>query len=162
MDGVPEVEFAPARGGRIAYQVFGTGSENVVAIPPAAQNIELGWERPEIRAMLERFGTFARYLHFDKRGTGSSDRTTVVPGIDERVDDLRAVMDHAGVDRAHLFAQSEGGPMTLLFAATYPHRVESVILFGSGARIPWDDGTPNARQTQIDRRRAGHLRSRER
>jgi pimeloyl-ACP methyl ester carboxylesterase/DNA-binding SARP family transcriptional activator len=132
-DEEPVTRFAPARGARLAYQVFGAGDQTVVAIPPLAQNIELSWEQPAIRRMLERFGSFCRYLHFDKRGTGCSDRRSQVADIDERVDDVRAVMDHAGIEHAHLFGSSEGGPMTLLFAATYPDRVDSVILFGSGA-----------------------------
>lgn len=152
MDGVPELKFAAARGARIGYQDFGDGDATIVAIPPAAQNVEVAWERPEIRRMLARFGSFSRFIPFDKRGTGSSDRALLVPGIDERVDDLRAVMDHAGVERAHLFAQSEGGPMTLLFAATYPHRVDSVILHGSGARLAPADMTEAERQTSIERR----------
>lgn len=131
---IPPIHFAPARGGRLAYQIFGQdGPPTIVAIPPLAQNIELAWEWPAVRAMLERFGSFSRYLCFDKRGTGCSDRRSQVPGLDERVDDLRAVMDHAGIGSAHLFGASEGGAMTLLFAATYPERVESVILSGSYA-----------------------------
>ena len=134
IDGVPQVHFAPAQGAQLAYQVFGEGPA-VVAIPPAAQNVELAWEWPAIRSMLERFASFSRYLHFDKRGTGASDRTVPVPEMDQRVDDLRAVMDHAGIERAHLFGTSEGGPMTLMFAATYPDRVAGLILEGSGARL---------------------------
>jgi pimeloyl-ACP methyl ester carboxylesterase/DNA-binding SARP family transcriptional activator len=107
----------------------------MVAIPPTAQNIEVAWEQPDIRRMLERFGSFCRYVHFDKRGTGASDRSGRIAEIDERVDDLRAVMDHAEIDHAHLFGVSEGGPMTLLFAATYPDRVDSVVLSGSGASL---------------------------
>ena len=107
----------------------------MVAIPPTAQNIEVAWERPEVRRMFDRFASFSRFLHFDKRGTGASDRRSQVQGIDERVDDVRAVMDHAGIDRAHFFAASEGGPMAILFAATYPHRAESLTLFGSGASM---------------------------
>jgi pimeloyl-ACP methyl ester carboxylesterase/DNA-binding SARP family transcriptional activator len=83
--------------------------------------------------MLDRFGTFSRYLHFDKRGTGASDRRSEIPGIDERVDDVRRVMDDAGIEAAHLFVQSDGGPMSILFSATYPERVNSLILHGSGA-----------------------------
>ena len=132
---IPPIVFAPARGARIAYQRWGEGPD-VVAVPPLAQNIETAWERPEIRVMFERFGSFSRYLHFDKRGTGVSDRSGRIADIDEQVDDLRAVMDHAGIDRAHLFGASEGGPVTLLFAATYPDRVRTVTLFGSGARLP--------------------------
>lgn len=133
--GLPQTRFAPARGGRLAYQLFGSGEHTVVAIPPTAQNIEMSWEQPAIRAMLERFGSFCRYLHFDKRGTGCSDRRSEVNDIDERVDDLRAVMDHAGIEHASFFGNSEGGPMTLLFAATYPERVDSLILFGTGGGL---------------------------
>lgn len=129
---IPPIHFDPARGARIAYQVFGDGPATVVSTPPMAQNIEMAWERPEIRHMFDRFAEFCRFVHFDKRGTGSSDRRSHVAGIDERVDDLRAVMDHAAVDRARLFANSEGGPMAILFAATYPDRVDSLTLWGSG------------------------------
>ena len=132
---IPSIEFADARGARLAYQSFGSGSHTIVSIPPMAQNIELAWERSEIRSMLERFGSFSRFIHFDKRGTGASGRRTAVNGIDERVDDLRSIMDAAGVDRAFLFASSEGGPMALLFAATYPERVEGLILNGTGASM---------------------------
>jgi len=135
LDALPETRFAPARGARIAYQVFGGGDHTVVAVPPTAQNIDLSWEQPAVRAMLERFASFSRYLHFDKRGTGCSDRKGRIADLDERVDDLRAVMDHAGIEHAHLFGNSEGGPMTLLFAATYPDRVDSLILFGTGAGL---------------------------
>jgi pimeloyl-ACP methyl ester carboxylesterase/DNA-binding SARP family transcriptional activator len=106
-----------------------------------AQNIEVAWEWPELRAMFERFGSFSRYLHFDKRGTGCSDRRSHVAGIDERVDDVRAVMDHADIPKAHFFVQSDGGPMAMLFAATYPQRVESLVLSGTGACLapPWPE-----------------------
>ncbi len=145
---VPPVRFAQARGARLAYQQFGAGPD-VVAIPPMAQNIEVAWEWPDIRTMLERLGSFCRYLHFDKRGTGASDRRGV-GGIDERVEDLRAVMDDAGVERAHLLGASEGGPMALLFAFTYPHRVSSVTLVGSGASEYPPDMTAEQRATQED------------
>ncbi|MFP4312143.1 MAG: alpha/beta fold hydrolase [Nitriliruptoraceae bacterium] len=142
LEELPQTRFAPARGARLAYQVFGAGEHTVVAVPPTAQNIELSWEQPAIRAMLERFASFCRYLHFDKRGTGCSDRNGRIADLDERVDDLRAVMDHAGIEHAHLFGNSEGGPMTLLFAATYPERVDSLILAGTGATLfppDWDE-----------------------
>jgi pimeloyl-ACP methyl ester carboxylesterase/DNA-binding SARP family transcriptional activator len=132
---VPPIRFAQARGARIAYQDFGDGPATIVSIPPLAQNIEMAWEWPDIRAMLERFGSFSRFIPFDKRGTGVSDRRSQVNAIDERVDDLRAVMDAAEVDRAHLFAASEGGPMAILFAATYPDRVAGLILNGTGASL---------------------------
>ncbi len=146
MDPVPQTRFAPARGARLAYQLFGAGEHTVVAIPPTAQNIELSWEQPAVRAMLERFASFCRYLHFDKRGTGCSDRRGRIADLDERVDDLRAVMDHAGIEHAHLFGNSEGGPMTLLFAATYPDRVDSLILSGTGATLLPPDQSEEERE----------------
>lgn len=154
---IPPVQFAHSGSTRLAYQVFGEGP-NIVAIPPTAQNIDLAWEWPDIRAMLERFGSFSRYLHFDKRGTGASDRRTRIPGIDERVEDLEAVMDDAGIDSAHLFACSEGGPMAILFAATHPERVESLTFAGSAACQFPDDMT----EEQREERRLLHRRFAER
>lgn len=138
---VPPIRFASGRGARLAWQMWGDGPATIVAIPPLAQNIEVAWEWPLVRGMLDRFGSFSRYLHFDKRGTGASDRRSRVAGIDERVDDLRAVMDDASVGSAHLFVQSDGGPMALLFAATYPDRVDGLVLFGTGASLapPWPE-----------------------
>ncbi len=150
-DSSPPIQFAPTQGGRLAYQIFGDGPATVVSIPPLAQNIEIAWERVEIRRMLERFGSFCRYLHFDKRGTGASDRRSRVPGIDERVEDLRAVMDHAGVGSAHLYVNSEGGPMAILFAATYPDRAESLTLWGSGPAMVPQGLTEEQRNAQIER-----------
>lgn len=141
MRGPSPVRYARAGGVSLAYQTWGAGPATIVAIPPLAQNIELTWERPEYRSMLERLGSFARVLHFDKRGTGASDRTARMPTMDERVEDLRAVMADAGIDRAHLLGVSEGGPMALALAATYPEVVEGVVLMSSGARI-YGDATP--------------------
>ncbi len=129
------IRFARAGTTSIAYQMFGTGPSTIVAVPPMAQNVEHCWGWPGIRFMLERFGSFCRYVHFDKRGTGASDRNVSLPEVDQRVDDLRAVMDDADIDRAFLFGTSEGGPMTLLYAATYPDRVAGIVLEGSGARL---------------------------
>lgn len=131
---VPPIRFAQARGGRLAYQQWGDGVD-IVGVPPLAQNIELAWGWPDIVAMLDRFGRIGRYLHYDKRGTGASDRLRGVPGLDERVDDMRAVMDDAGIERAHLLGNSDGGATALLFAATYPDRVHGVALYGSGATV---------------------------
>lgn len=131
---IPPIRFADSSGSRIAYQQYGQGV-HLLGVPPAAQNIEMAWEWPDIRAMLDRFGQFSTYTHFDKRGTGSSDRTSRVPGIDERVQDLVAVMDHAEIERAHILGISEGGPMAILFAHAYPERVHSLILYGTGPSI---------------------------
>jgi DNA-binding SARP family transcriptional activator/pimeloyl-ACP methyl ester carboxylesterase len=104
-------------------------------VPPLAQNIELMWERVEYRSMLARLGSFARMLHFDKRGTGASDRTASMPTVDERVEDLRVIMDDAHIERAHVLGVSEGGPIALAFAATYPDRVVGAVVVSSGARV---------------------------
>jgi len=133
------VQYARVAGVSLAYQVVGDRPVTIVAIPPMAQNIELMWERQEYERMLDRLGSFSTLVHFDKRGTGASDRTVRMPTMDERVEDLRVVMDDAGVDRAHLLGVSEGGPVALAFAASYPDRVEGVMLVSSAARIVGDE-----------------------
>ena len=150
MVGPSSVRYARANGVSLAYQTVGEGPPTIVAIPPMAQNVELMWERVEYRRMLERLGSFARLVHFDKRGTGASDRTVNLPTIDERVEDLRAVMDHAEVEDAYLLGVSEGGPVALAFAATYPERVRGVALVSSAARIIGDEN-----EEQRQRRRRG-------
>lgn len=142
-DALPPIRFARSGGDRIAYQQYGDGP-HLLGVPPAAQNIEMAWEWPDIAAMLHRFGQFSTYTHFDKRGTGSSDRISRVPGIDERVQDLAAVMDDAGIDRAHILGISEGGPMAVLFAHAFPDRVHSLILYGTGASLVPQDLPPEA------------------
>lgn len=146
----PPTQFVTTRKGRIAFQDYGQEAPVVVAIPPMAQNVEEAWQRPEIKAMLERFGSFARWIQFDKRGTGASDRRSHTPGIDERVDDLRAVMDGAGVERAFLYGASEGGPTCVLFAVTYPERVEGLILHGTGPFTAPQDLTETERARFIE------------
>ena len=133
------IRFARVDGAAIAFQTWGTGPTTVVVVPPLAQNIELAWERHEYRAVFARLGRFSEVLHFDKRGTGASDRTDRMPTVDQRVEDLIAVMDAAGIRRAHLAGISEGGPVALALAATYPDRVETLALWGSGARIVGDE-----------------------
>lgn len=137
---VPETRFARTRtGSTIAYQVVGDGPVTITSVPPMAQNIEMSWEWPAIRRMLEGFASFCRFIAFDKRGTGMSDRSLDIPGLDERVDELAAVLDDAGVDETYLMGTSEGGPMTLMFAATYPDRVLGVILESSAAALATDE-----------------------
>ena len=111
----PEVRFAQARNGRLAYQQWGDG-EDIVSVPPLAQTIEMSWGHPVVVAMLERFGRIGRFLHYDKRGTGASGRISRPPDRDERVDDMRAVMDAAGIERAHLAGNSLGGWVALELA----------------------------------------------
>lgn len=135
----PEIKFARANGCSIAYMDYGTGPVTICAVPPSAQNVEMAWDWPGTRRMFERYASFSRQLAFDKRGTGMSDRSLDIPTIDERVDEVAAVMDHAGVDRAFIHGVSEGGPMAIMFAATYPERVEGLILEATGASLRSDE-----------------------
>jgi class 3 adenylate cyclase len=133
---IPQTRYAKADDGvHIAYQVTGAGPLALVMVPGFVSHVELAWDMPFYASMLRRLGTFARVISFDKRGTGLSDRTADVPTLEQRMDDVRTVMDAVGVDRAALWGISEGGPMSILFAATYPERTTSLVLQGSFARI---------------------------
>lgn len=126
-----------ARSGRysIAYQVLGDGPDELVFIPGFVSNIELQWDFEPMASFFRRLARRSRLVVFDKRGSGLSDRVRAdaVPTLEERMDDVRAVMDAAEVDRATLFGISEGGPLAVLFAATYPQRVERLVLVNSYA-----------------------------
>ena len=148
MTTTPEIRFARASRSTIAYMIYGDGPATVCAVPPMAQNVELAWNSPRVTAMFERFATFSRQVAFDKRGTGMSDRSLDIPGLDERVDELKAVMDDAGIDRAYIHGVSEGGPMAIMYAATYPDRVEGLILEGTGASMFSDEDREIRRTTE--------------
>jgi pimeloyl-ACP methyl ester carboxylesterase len=126
----------------IAYQVVGTGPD-LVLIPGSLSHVELGWEIPATSLIYRQLPRFSRTVIFDKRGTGLSDRTAELPTLEERMDDVRAVMDAAGCEKAALVGISEGGPMALLFAATYPARVSALVLWGTFARIAWSPDYPH-------------------
>ncbi|MFO0993496.1 MAG: adenylate/guanylate cyclase domain-containing protein [Hyphomicrobiales bacterium] len=126
----------------IAYQVTGSGPIDVLIVPGFVSHLEQGWENPSYAAFLDRIGSFARLIRFDKRGTGLSDRVGDIPTLEQRMDDVRAVLDAAGSKRAALMGISEGGPMSVLFAATYPERVSALVLYGSIARGAWADDYP--------------------
>jgi hypothetical protein len=111
---------------RIAYQVVGSGPFDLVYVPGFVSNVDLYWEMPKRASFFSRLAAFSRLILFDKRGTGLSDRNAGVANREERMDDVRAVMDAADSKRAALFGVSEGGLMNLLFAATYPQRVQAV------------------------------------
>src|SRR3954465_12580590 len=119
----PQTKYAKSGDVSIAYQVVGDGPIDVVLVLGFATHVELEWESPAFARFFERIASFARLILFDKRGTGLSDPVTEVPTLEERIDDVRAVMDAAGSERAVLFGISEGGPMSALFAATHPERV---------------------------------------
>src|SRR5580693_8374967 len=130
----PETRYAKSGDVHIAYQVFGDGPVNLILAPGFVSNVEVAWDQPEFSRWLLRLANYARVAIFDKRGTGMSDRVANLPGLDERIDDLRAVMDAAGMDTAAVFGVSEGGSLAALFAATYPDRCRALILFGAFAR----------------------------
>ena len=132
---VPSTKYARSGDISIAYQVFGAGPVDLVVVPGWVSNIDAFWEEPTFARFFQRLGSFARVILFDKRGTGLSDRVTDTPMLEERMDDVRAVMDAVGSKRAALLGYSEGGPMCMLFAVTYPERTEALITVGSYARM---------------------------
>lgn len=126
-----ETRYARSGDVHIAYQVFGSGPVDVVLVPGFISHAEHMWDEPHHARFLERLGKHARVVMFDKRGTGLSDRVAGLPDLDQRMDDVRAVMDAAGFERASLLGISEGGAMAILFAATYPERCTRMVLYGS-------------------------------
>jgi pimeloyl-ACP methyl ester carboxylesterase len=143
VQGVPETKYARADDGvYIAYQVFGEGETWVVGAPGIVSNIEVAWEDPEVARFLEGMGSFSRFIHFDKRGQGLSDRVRDVPTLEQRASDMRAVMDAEGVDAAVVSGISEGGTTAAFFAATTPDRVLGLVVFGSVARVLADGDCP--------------------
>jgi pimeloyl-ACP methyl ester carboxylesterase len=119
----------------IAYQVIGDGPLDLLFIPAFVSHLDLYWTEPETAAFFRRLASFSRLILFDKRGTGLSDPVSEVATLEERMEDARAVLDAVGSQRAALFGLSEGGPMSLLFAATYPERTTALIMFGSFAKL---------------------------
>jgi class 3 adenylate cyclase/pimeloyl-ACP methyl ester carboxylesterase len=126
----------------VAYQVTGEGPMDVLFIPGFVSNVEQYWEMPKIPEILHRFERYSRLIRYDKRGTGLSDPMDHVPTIDDRIDDMLAVMDAVDCDQAHLFGVSECGPIAILFAATYPDRVKSLALYAGAARYTVGDDYP--------------------
>jgi pimeloyl-ACP methyl ester carboxylesterase len=143
---IPETRYAKSGDVSIAYQVLGDGENDLVFVPPFLSNVELAWELPQLAEFLRRLASFSRLIVFDRRGSGLSDRDVRVPQLELRMDDVRAVMDAAGSERAALFGESDGGPMTLLFAATYPERTTAAVLCGMArARGLWAPDFPQGR-----------------
>jgi class 3 adenylate cyclase len=130
-----ETHYAKSGDLRIAYQVIGSGPLDLVLVPGFISNLDLYWEEPTFARFLSRLSSFSRLILFDKRGTGLSDRIGSLPTLEERMDDVRAVMDAVGSERATLLGISEGGAMSMLFAATYPERTQSLILYGTYAHF---------------------------
>jgi pimeloyl-ACP methyl ester carboxylesterase/class 3 adenylate cyclase len=141
---VPETRYAKSGSYHIAYQVFGDGPFDLVIIPGFISHIEMFWELPIIAGRLRQLASFARVIIFDKRGTGMSDRVndTQLPTPEERMDDVRTVMDSAASERAAILGSSEGGWMATLFAAAYPERVRALVLHATYPRAIQDDDFP--------------------
>lgn len=138
----PKTHYAKSGAVSVAYQVFGHGPSDLVFVPGWISDVEAAWEFPDFARFLERLSSFCRVIMFDKRGTGLSDRDVGYPTLEQRMDDVRAVMDAAGSSRAVIFGQSEGGCMSCLFAATYPERTQSLALFGVFATRRWSPDYP--------------------
>jgi len=141
----PETRYArTADGVHVAYQVVGDGPIDMVYVPGFVSHLELGWEWPAIAESYRALAEFSRLILFDKRGTGMSDRVPDdrLPDLETRMDDVRAVMDAAGSERAVILGVSEGAPMAILFAATYPGRTAGLVLVGGYARELWAPGYP--------------------
>ena len=128
------IRYAKSGDLRIAYQQFGDGDLDLVCVPGFVSNIDMIWDSDAFRPILDRIGSFARCTVFDKRGTGLSDRHSF-GSLEERMDDIRAVMDDSGLEHASIFGISEGGPLGVLFAAKYPERVDALAIYGAMAVI---------------------------
>ncbi|TMG83166.1 MAG: adenylate/guanylate cyclase domain-containing protein [Betaproteobacteria bacterium] len=140
----PQTRFTRSGNVHIAYQVVGEGPLDLVFVPGWVSHVELAWEEPTLASFLERLASFSRLIVFDKRGTGLSDRVPDIqlPTHEERMDDIRAVMDAAGSQRAAVFGFSEGGNLAALFAAMYPQRTTALITCGSFAKRIWAPDYP--------------------
>jgi class 3 adenylate cyclase/pimeloyl-ACP methyl ester carboxylesterase len=138
----PETRYARSGDVGIAYQAFGEGEMDLVLAFPFVSHLDLMWESPALANFLLRLGSFARVLVFDRRGVGLSDPVAGAATLEERMDDVRAVMDAAGSERAALLGMSEGATMCMLFAATYPERTSALVLWGAMARSTRADDYP--------------------
>jgi pimeloyl-ACP methyl ester carboxylesterase len=164
----PETRYARSGDLNIAYQLTGEGPRDLVYVPGWVSNIELMWEEPAMAHFLGRLASFSRLILFDKRGTGLSDRVSndELPTLEQRMDDVRAVLEAVGSERAALFGHSEGGNMCVLFAATYPERTTALITLGSFAKrrdpdddYPWAPAAEDRDETTAEvERNWGHLR----
>jgi class 3 adenylate cyclase len=137
------VQYALSGDVHVAYEIVGDGDMDLVLVQGFVSHLDLEWDNPHMARFLEGLASFARLILFDKRGTGLSDRSVGVPTLEERMDDVRAVMEAAGSERAVVMGISEGAPMSILFAATYPERTQALVLHGGMARTteapdyPW-------------------------
>jgi class 3 adenylate cyclase len=144
MSPTPETRYAAGPGGHVAYQVFGQGPPTVLLLTNWLQNLDVMWEEPALARWLERLATFSRVVCFDKRGSGVSDPVPLaaLPTLEQWMDDARTALDAAGVERAAVIGDTEGGPMAIMLAATLPDRVSALVLINSFARWSRADDYP--------------------
>jgi pimeloyl-ACP methyl ester carboxylesterase len=147
-DLIPETRYAKSGDINIAYQVLGAGPIDLIYVPGWVTHLEYGWEEPSLARFYRKLASFSRLILFDKRGTGLSDQSTNLPTLEQRMDDVRAVMEAVGSERAVIFGMSEGGNMAMLFAATYPERTIALITFGAFAKRVYDPEYPWAPTTE--------------
>jgi class 3 adenylate cyclase/pimeloyl-ACP methyl ester carboxylesterase len=138
----PKTRYVKSGDVHIAYQVVGDGPIDLVFVPGFVSHLELLWEDPEQARFYQRLASFCRLILFDKRGTGMSDRVTAIADLEQRMDDVRAVIDAVGSERIALMGVSEGGPMSILFAATYPERTSALITYGTLVKGSWAEDYP--------------------
>ncbi|WP_041796260.1 adenylate/guanylate cyclase domain-containing protein [Modestobacter italicus] len=141
---MPTTRYARSGGVNIAYQVVGTGPFDLLWVPGWVSNLEMSWEVPEYARFLTRLASFSRLILFDKRGTGLSDAVPIenLPDLDQRMDDVRAVLEAAGSTTAAILGASEGGNLSILFAATYPERVRALVLAATFVKRVWSPDYP--------------------
>jgi class 3 adenylate cyclase len=149
---LPEVQYARSGDVSIAYHTYGDGPIDLVFVTGFVSNIQYGLENPLVRKLYERISKFARLIRLDRRGTGLSDRPREVPTLETRMDDVRAVMNDAGSERAVLLGTAEAAPLTLLFAATYPDRVGALVMHNGYAKAVWSADYPWAKTIEEWRR----------
>ena len=137
-----ETRYARSGDVSIAYQVLGDGPFDVVYVPGAISNVELLAQDEMRRPFFEQIASYCRLILFDKRGTGASDRVAGIANLETRMDDVRAVMDAVGSERAAVVGVSEGGAMSILFAATYPERTAALVVYGAMPRYVWAPDFP--------------------
>jgi pimeloyl-ACP methyl ester carboxylesterase len=146
MTALPQIRYARSGDVHVAYYTIGEGPPDIVFVPGALSHVGVMWEEPDYRRFFERLASFSRLMVFDKRGMGLSDRVPFGT-LEERMDDIRAVMDAVGSERAALVGESEGGPLSMLFAATYPERTQALLLVGAEIKEettedwPWGEDT---------------------
>src|SRR5690349_2904467 len=148
----PKTQYARNDDVNIAYQVIGDGPIDLAIVPGFISHLDLWWTIPETTAFLHRLATFSRLILFDKRGTGLSDPVAGPSTLEQRMEDLRAVLDAVGSERCALLGVSEGGPMSILCSATYPERITSLVLYGTFAT-----GNPARYPGELADRTAGLL-----